>query len=113
MLAPWLLIAAALAAYHNSFTGPFIFDDHNSITNNPYIRKLWPLGDAMSWPTLSTVAGRPVIGLSLGINYALGQLNVWGYHAFNLAIHILAGLTLFGIVRRTLGSERLRGRYAG
>jgi len=27
---------------------------------------------------------------------------VWSYHAFNLVILVLAGLTLFGIVRRTL-----------
>ena len=112
LLAPWLLIAAALAAYHNSFTGPFIFDDYNSITNNPYIRKLWPLADALSWPKLSTVAGRPVVALSLAINYAFGQFNVWGYHAFNLAIHILAGLVLFGVVRRTLMTERLGGRHS-
>jgi tetratricopeptide (TPR) repeat protein len=29
-------------------------------------------------------------------------MNVWGYHAFNLLVHALAGLTLFGVVRRTL-----------
>src|SRR5271169_6362708 len=28
---------------------------------------------------------------------------LWGYHAFNLGVHLLAALTLFGIVRRTLG----------
>jgi len=32
----------------------------------------------------------------------LGGLDVRGYHAFNLIVHLLAGLTLFGIVRRTL-----------
>ena len=31
-----------------------------------------------------------------------GGLEVWSYHAFNLAVHLLAALTLFGIVRRTL-----------
>jgi tetratricopeptide (TPR) repeat protein len=30
---------------------------------------------------------------------------VWGYHAFNLFVHTLAGLALFGIVRRTLASR--------
>ena len=42
ILAPCLLVAVGLGAYRSSFNGPFIFDDHNSITNNPYIRKLWP-----------------------------------------------------------------------
>ena len=37
--------------------------------------------------------------------------NVWGYHAFNLLVHIAAALTLFGIVRRTLLNDSLRDRY--
>ena len=38
------------------------------------------------------------------LNYALGSGtdSTWGYHAVNLAIHLLAGLLLFGIVRRSL-----------
>ncbi len=35
----------------------------------------------------------------------MGGLNVSGYHAFNLLIHALAGLTLFGLARRTLASR--------
>ena len=46
------------------------------------------------------------------MNYALGGMAVWGYHAFNLTVHILAGLTLFGIVRRTLTLQpALRERF--
>jgi Flp pilus assembly protein TadD len=40
--------------------------------------------------------------VSLALNHSLGGLNPWGYHAFNLAIHIAAALALFGVVRRTL-----------
>jgi tetratricopeptide (TPR) repeat protein len=58
-----------------------------------------------------TVEGRPLINLSLAINYALGGYNVWGYHALNLTVHILAGLTLLGIVRRTLLQPPLRERF--
>src|ERR1035438_1270270 len=54
------------------------------------------------WPPIDTSAsGRPILNLSLAANYAVGGTAVWGYHAVNLAIHVLAGLTLFGIVRRT------------
>jgi protein O-mannosyl-transferase len=35
----------------------------------------------------------------------VGGTGVWGYHALNLAIHVMAGLTLFGIVRRTLATR--------
>ncbi|HXA79862.1 MAG TPA: tetratricopeptide repeat protein [Opitutaceae bacterium] len=55
------------------------------------------------------MAGRPIVNLSLAVNYAFGGLDPWGYHALNLAIHMLAGLVLFGVVRRTL----LRQGYGG
>jgi len=110
---PLVVVAAGLLAYHNSFTGPFIFDDAQSIVENPTIRHLWPISDVLAPPRRGgiTVEGRPIINLSLAINYALGGLNVWGYHAFNLAIHILSGLTLLGIVRRTLLQPRFRQRF--
>jgi len=109
-LLPLLLIAAGLAVYYNSFDGASFFDDHPSIRDNPRIRRLWPLWEAMSWPVPGAIHGRPVAALSLAINYALGGLRVWGYHAFNVTIHILASLALFGIVRRTLIGTRFRDR---
>jgi hypothetical protein len=106
-----LIVIAGLWAYHNSFQGPFIFDDIPSISNNPYIRRLWPVWSAMSTPPNSSVAGRPVVGLTFALNYAGGGLNVWGYHAFNVMVHLLAALMLFAILRRTFEGEKLRGRF--
>ncbi len=108
-LIPALVFGAGLYAYHNSLRGPFIFDDVHAVLNNPTIRQLWPLWRVMSPPPGTT--GRPVVNLSLALNYALGGLNVWGYHAVNLAIHILAALALYGVVRRTLLGPSLRDRY--
>jgi tetratricopeptide (TPR) repeat protein len=108
---PVLIIAAGVGAYHNSFQGPFILDDIPSIAGNSHIRHLWPIGDALSPPASSMVGGHPVVNVSLAVNYALGGLAVRGYHAFNLAIHILAALTLYGIVRRTLLRPGLRERF--
>ena len=56
-------------------------------------------------------APRPVVQFTLALNHSLGG-GVWGYHAFNLAIHLLAALTLFGIVRRTLTLPALAPRFA-
>src|SRR5262245_31275448 len=109
-LIPILLIVAGVAAYQNSFGGAFFLDDHTAIRDNPHIGELWP---PWAWRPRgeSTVAWRPIASLSLAVNYALGGRRVQGYHAFNLAIHVLAGLVLFGVVRRTLMGERLRERY--
>ena len=95
-LLPGLILLAGVWAYHNSFAVPFLFDDVGHIVENIRIRQLWPL-----WETVAGTS-RPTVQLSLAINHALGGLHVWGYHAFNLAVHLLAALTLFGIVRRTL-----------
>ena len=105
LLASGAIAFAGVAAYANSFSAPFVFLDIPAIVSNPSIRHLWPLGPVLIPPSAGglAVGGRPLVNLSLAINYALGGTNASGYHAFNLAVHILAALTLFGIARRTLG----------
>jgi tetratricopeptide (TPR) repeat protein len=94
-----ILAAAAAAAYAGTFAVPFLFDDATSVTGNPTLHR-W--ATVLRAPAGTTVSGRPVLNLSLALNFALSGPSVWSYHALNLAIHVLAGLTLFGIVRRTL-----------
>jgi tetratricopeptide (TPR) repeat protein len=96
---PALIALAAAAAYAGSLNGPFVMDDVPSIASNQTLRHL---GTALFPPVASTEGGRPVLNLSLAANYALSGNSVWSYHATNIAIHILAGLTLFGILVRTL-----------
>ena len=107
-MAVTLLVSAGVIAYANSFHGPFIFDDYPSIETNATIRHLWPLTAVVlpSRETPTPLAGRPLANLTFAINYAVGGLNVAGYHVVNLAIHLLAGVTLLGVLRRTLGSTK-------
>ncbi len=92
VLAGGVLVLAALAAYHGSFSGPFLFDDVPSIPGNATIRQLWPLWPALSPPTGGlTVSGRPVLNLSFAISHEFSGNSVWGYHSTNLLIHVLAG----------------------
>ena len=106
-----LLSLAALIAYANSFSVPFLFDDWVTIQHNPRLRELWPIWSAFNPPEFTGVGGRPVANLSLVLNYAISGDSVPGFHAINLLIHLLAGLTLFGIVRRTLRLPRWQERY--
>ena len=106
-----LIVAVGVVAYHNSFQGPFILDDIRTVLDNPAIHHLWPIWKAISPNPLSMVAGRPVVSLSLALNYFLGGTDVRGYHAFNLGVHLLAAVTLYGIVRRTLLCPRLQERF--
>ena len=95
---------AVFAVYANSLSGPFVFDDLLSITENPTIRQLWPLGAPLSPPAGQglTVEGRPILNLSLALNYAVSGTSPRGYHASNIVIHAAAALLLFGLIRRTL-----------
>lgn len=102
---------AALLAYANSFRVPFVFDDLASIPNNPTIRSL---GEAW-WPPKGqgalTVAGRPGLNFSFGLNYALNGLDVGGYHVFNFAFHLISALALYGLLSRTLLRPSLAPRF--
>ncbi len=99
-----LLIVIGVAVYANSFAGVFLFDDALHIVENPRIQQLWP-----PWTVLA--ARRPTLDLSLAVNFALGGTETWGYHLVNVTIHILAALTLWGVVRRTFTSAPLGDRF--
>ena len=101
----WCVLALLLAgglAYSNSLSGPFVFDDRTAIVDNPRIHTL---ADANRLTSL-----RGLVDFSFAVNDALGGLNPLGYHLINLGIHLCAGLTLFGLVRRTLKLPKLAPR---
>jgi protein O-mannosyl-transferase len=91
-------------AYANSLQGPLVFDDTTGIGQNASIRHLWPPDSLLHPPADTSVSGRPVLNLSFAVNYAISGTQVKGYQVTNLLIHILAGLTLLGLVRRTVQS---------
>jgi tetratricopeptide (TPR) repeat protein len=103
-LVPWLtpvcLVLAVAAVYWNSLGAPFLFDDGPAILRNESIRA-W--GTALRPPADGAgVTGRPVVNLTLAMNYAAGGLEPRGYHMVNMLLHALAVLALWGVVRRTL-----------
>jgi tetratricopeptide (TPR) repeat protein len=107
-----LVVLASVAAYWTSFQGALVYDDVTTITSNPTIRNLWPPWGPLSPPQDgSPVTGRPLVNLTLAWNYAISGADPWSYHALNLLIHVLAALTLLGIVRRTLLLDALRPRF--
>src|SRR5260370_37276979 len=75
-----LLTTAALAAWANSFHGPFIFDDLPAIVENATIRTLaFPI--AFAPPGAGhTASGRPLVNLSFALNWAIAGADVRGYH---------------------------------
>ncbi len=106
-----VLAVATGLAYSNTFHVPLLFDDEISIRDNPSIRNLADLGAVLFPSEHVFTSGRPLLNLSFALNYALGGKSVEGYHVVNLVVHILAGLTLLGLVRRTLQFPTMPERW--
>jgi tetratricopeptide (TPR) repeat protein len=96
------LAMAGTAAFYNSLRMAFVFDDEGHIVSAENIRNLWPV---TTWLYGNP---RPVVTLSLAINYALahkdaqGRIDPYGFHVMNLGIHLCAAVVLFDLVRRTI-----------
>src|SRR5262249_22671946 len=109
---PGVIVLTGTIAYANSLSGPFVFDDQLAIVGNQTIREWWRLGSVLFPERELPTAGRPLVHLSFAFNYALGGLDVAGYHLVNIALHLAVGLLVFGLVRRTLLLPRLKERFA-
>ena len=106
------VVTAGILAYANALHGPFVFDDRSAIEGNLSIRQLGDAGAILHPPADTPIGGRPLVNLTFAVNYALGGLRVEGYHAVNIALHLLSALTLLGVLRRTFSRSSL-GAIAG
>jgi protein O-mannosyl-transferase len=102
-----LILSAGVLVYLNSFNGQLLYDDRVLI-NASDMQPLWPLSKILFSPD---AISRPLVALSLAMNYAISGEGVWSYHVVNLAIHLLAALVLFGVIRRALTGDRLSERF--
>lgn len=98
-----VLICAGWAAHVASIRAPFVFDDGICIRENASIVTLSDWGKVL-WPPVngSGVSGRPLVNLSLALNYAWGEFDPFGYHAFNLFFHLWVGALVFSVTSRCL-----------
>lgn len=97
-----LLILIGLIAYLNSFPNSFVWDDEILIIGNDYIKnfsnipKIFTV-DTYHWITESNFY-RPLFSLSLMLDYRLWQLNPFGYHLTNFALHLFNTFLVFCLV---------------
>ena len=104
-----LILALGLGVYLHTLHAPFIFDDFPCISDNPAIRDFSyftdyaKVRDLAIWEDIkNSFALRPVTYLTFALNYQFGQLNVFGYHLVNIAIHLLNAVLVYLLARVTL-----------
>ena len=105
-----LIAVVSVVVYSNSLGNPFVFDDNITLANNPQIRSF---ANVFHTDKGSALTGRPIVSLTFAANYALGGLNVVGYRAVNIALHVGCALLLFGLVRRTIDRFQPADRFSG
>jgi protein O-mannosyl-transferase len=103
--------------YGRAAHAPFVHDDNNAVLGNPSIVRLWPVFGTvdrpgpLNPPRDAVTSGRPLVNLSLALNYHLGGYDTLGYHVVNMILHVLSAALLYGIVRRVLLLERFRAQF--
>ncbi|MEM7228666.1 MAG: tetratricopeptide repeat protein [Planctomycetota bacterium] len=84
--------------------GGFLLDDIKHVLNNDSIRDLGDLGAIWSGTR------RPLVNLTLAMDYARNALEPTGYHVTNIIIHTCAAIICFVLIRQSLRFVRFDAR---
>lgn len=101
-----LIAILGFLVYSHTFHVPFHFDDLPNIVVNPNIKNFHILDEHSTIRRgdyyVDQAFSRRFVGyLTFALNYRLHGLDVAGYHAVNIVIHILNALLLYGLVVAT------------
>ncbi|OGG06500.1 hypothetical protein A3D05_04950 [Candidatus Gottesmanbacteria bacterium RIFCSPHIGHO2_02_FULL_40_24] len=97
-----IIILFGIFSYTNSLHVPFIFDDINGILKNPLTTQLEVI------PHLQVHRLRFLPYYSFAINFRIGGWDVFGYHLFNVTLHIANSLLIFFLLRLILKTRNLK-----
>jgi protein O-mannosyl-transferase len=111
-----ILGGALWAVYGRAIDAPFIFDDRLTVMSNPSIGSLSPLVGSREHPgplrppENFATAGRPLVNLSLAVNYHFAWLDPRPYHLLNLALHASCAVLVFLVTGNLLRLPSFDGR---
>ena len=99
------IFAITVAAFIPALQGQFLnWDDSTLFTKNHDFRGLG--GPQLRWMFTTTLAGHymPLTWLTLGLNYALGGMDPWGYHLAAMLLHATNAVLFYLVARRLLAA---------
>lgn len=112
----FLTIAATIMVYANSLSGAFVFDDTKQIVGNPQLHTwsntiraftsdVWSFQRGTLSADIPPPYYRPLFTTYLTLNYQLFGLWEPGWHLMNLAVHTLATVLVYYLLRRLSGDQ--------
>ena len=111
-----LLFILVLLVYSNTFHAAWHFDDRHSIVDNSKVHitelSLQSLSQAVQHPDAQRL-WRPLAYLSFGLNWYVGQNDVFGYHIVNILMHIITAFILFHSLLLLFRSPVLKKSFSG
>jgi len=104
LLSVIIIFCLGIIVYSNSFFCSFHFDDSDYIVRNLFIRNIQNLFHYwVFYPC------RFITFLSIAVNYHFNHLNVFGYHLFNLAVHLACAVLVWFLTLLTLSTPVMKG----
>lgn len=101
-----IIIALATIIYSNSFEAEFQLDDNHTILNNEQIKSFDSVTKIKSWS--KPFFNRRIPKLTLAINYHLHGYDLFGYHLFNLIVHILNAFLVYWLILLIFNSGEIK-----
>lgn len=101
----FVIVVAGLAAYSSGMSGVFLFDDLPSIVDSQLVK-----GPIFS----SFQSTRPLTLATFCVNYNLAGMSTFGFHCFNVAVHVAAAVMLYWLLLMTFSTrnfEKLNARW--
>jgi protein O-mannosyl-transferase len=92
-----LISCLGTIVYSDAFYCSFHFDDFEFIVNNSFIKNFQDLGNLWNYYPC-----RFLTFLSFALNYHMHRLDVFGYHLFNLLVHIISAILVWWLTLLTL-----------
>ncbi|MBI3385378.1 tetratricopeptide repeat protein [Candidatus Gottesmanbacteria bacterium] len=106
---PWLLIFAfGLIVYSKALFNPFVWDDQELIVNNASIKTSSFISYAISGGNFNSGGLRiltgnyykPLMSITYGINYRIWGLSSFGYHLFQIFLHLINTVLVFYLFKK-------------
>jgi len=88
-----IILAVGCIVYLNTLDSNWYLDDFSNIVNNTRIRTL-------DYSFRELFQSRGIVNLSFSFNYYLNNLDVGGYHLFNILLHLSTSLVVYLILKR-------------
>ncbi|MGH7500180.1 MAG: tetratricopeptide repeat protein [Longimicrobiales bacterium] len=109
------IVLMAIATFANSLWNGFALDDNAIIATNPRVHQLADqslIWLTPYWPNFGRTLGlwRPLTIFGYAVQWSIGDGATWVFHAANIALHALASVLVFALLR-TLASRA--GALAG